>query len=122
MYDRAELRATSAAPADDLAYLPVAKTRDVKPGQLKGVRARGGYEFVIANVDERYYAFDAYCPHNNWPLKWGAIDRGTLVCGLHLWRFDLETGRVLDPPMADCLGAYPVKIENDTILVGVRPK
>ncbi len=104
---------------EQLIFIPVAKTKDVKPGQLKGVRARGGYEFTLANVDGRYFAFQAYCPHQRWPLKWGAIDRGTLVCALHLWRFDLETGEVLDPPLADCLETYPVRVEGELILVGV---
>ena len=104
---------------EQLIFIPVAKTKDVKPGQLKGVRARGGYEFTLANVDGRYFAFQAYCPHQRWPLKWGAIDRGTLVCALHLWQFDLETGEALDPPLADCLETYPVRVEGEMILVGV---
>ncbi len=101
-------------------FIPVAKTKDVKPGQIKGVRARGGHEFAIANVGGRYYAFEAYCPHQRWPLKWGVIDRGTLVCALHMWRFDVETGDVVDPPMADCLETYPVRVEGDLIWVGVQ--
>ncbi|HEX2185598.1 MAG TPA: Rieske (2Fe-2S) protein [Chloroflexota bacterium] len=88
---------------DSSTFLPAARTKDIKPGQLKAVRLRGGHELVIANVDGRYYAFDAYCPHQGWPLKWGAIEGGTLLCALHMWRFDLETGAALDPPLADCL-------------------
>ncbi|MGH2351364.1 MAG: Rieske (2Fe-2S) protein [Chloroflexota bacterium] len=109
--------------ADAAAYIPVAKTKDVKPGQIKGVRARGGYELAIANVNGRYYAFDAYCPHQRWPLKWGELDgeagSATLTCALHLWCFDLETGAALDPPLADCLQTYPVRLEGDIIHVGL---
>ena len=70
----------------------MAKVKDVKPGQIKTVRAGGGYEIALANVDGRIYAFDAYCPHQRWPLKWGAAEGTTLVCGLHGWCFDLDTG------------------------------
>ncbi len=102
------------------AYIPVAKVADIKPGQIKALRARGGYELAIANVDGRFYAFDAYCPHQRWPLKWGAIEGdGTLTCSLHLWRFDLETGNAVDPPLADCLQTYPVRVEGNVIHVGV---
>ncbi|HEU5317458.1 MAG TPA: Rieske (2Fe-2S) protein [Chloroflexota bacterium] len=100
-------------------YLPAARVKDVKPGQLKGVRLRGGHEVVLANQDGRVYAFEAYCPHQGWPLKWGVIDRGTVVCALHVWRFDLDTGAVVDPPMGDCLRTYPTRIEGDQILVGI---
>lgn len=100
--------------------MPVAKARDVRPGQLKQVRARGGYELTLTNVDGHYYAFDAYCPHNRWPLKWGAIEARTLICGLHLWRFDLESGVLLDPLLGECLQTYPVRLEGDVIQVGLR--
>ena len=100
-------------------FVPVAKLKDVKPGQIKTVRARGGYEVALTSVDGRIYAFDAYCPHQHWPLKWGAVERRTLVCGLHGWCFDLETGDAVDPPLADCLQVYPVKVEGDVIHVGL---
>ena len=100
-------------------YLPAAKLKDVKPGQLKGVRLRGGHEVVLANDAGQIHAFEAYCPHQAWPLKWGALDRGMLVCALHVWRFDLRSGEVIDPPMGDCLKVYPTRVEDDQILVGI---
>ena len=100
-------------------FVPVAKVKDVKPGQIKTVRARGGYEIALANVDGRIFAFEAYCPHQRWPLKWGAVEDGTLVCGLHGWCFDLHSGDAVDPPLADCLQVYPVRVEGDTIHVGL---
>ena len=106
-------------------FVPVAKLKDVKPGQIKTVRARGGYEVALTSLGGRIYAFDAYCPHRRWPLKWGeAEDAGgghgaTLVCGLHGWCFSLETGDALDPPLAECLQVYPVRVEGETVLVGL---
>ena len=105
--------------AESSAFIPVAKVKDVKPGQIKTVRARGGYEIALALVDGRIYAFDAYCPHQRWPLKWGATEGTTLVCGLHGWCFDLDTGDALDPPLAECLQVYPVRIEGDVVHVGI---
>jgi nitrite reductase/ring-hydroxylating ferredoxin subunit len=96
-----------------------AKAKDVRPGQVKYVRLRGGVELVLANVEGEYFAADAYCPHNGWPLKWGAVDRGTLVCALHMWRFDLATGAAIDPPMADCLQTYPTRVVGDAVEVAL---
>jgi 3-phenylpropionate/trans-cinnamate dioxygenase ferredoxin component len=106
-------------PTTQYTYLPAAKLKDVKPGKVKGVRLRGGHEVVIANADGNLYAFEAYCPHQQWPLKWGVVDRGTLVCALHVWRFDLQTGQVVDPPMADCLKTFPVRLAGEMIEVGI---
>lgn len=101
-------------------YVPVAKLKDVKPGQIKTVRARGGFEIALANVGGRIYAFDAYCPHQRWPLKWAAAEPdGTIVCGLHGWCFSLETGDAIDPPLAECLQVYPVRVEGDVVQVGI---
>jgi nitrite reductase/ring-hydroxylating ferredoxin subunit len=108
-----------AVAAESSAFIPVAKVKDVKPGQIKTVRARGGYEIALALVDGRIYAFDAYCPHQRWPLKWGATEGTTLVCGLHGWCFDLGTGDALEPPLAECLQVYPVRIEGDVVQVGI---
>jgi nitrite reductase/ring-hydroxylating ferredoxin subunit len=102
-----------------LTYLPACKAKDVKPGRLKGVRLRGGHEVVVANLDGAYYAFEAYCPHQRWPLKWGALDGETLVCALHMWRFDLDSGALLDPPLGDCLKTYPVRVEGELLVVGI---
>ena len=100
-------------------YVVAAKVKDVKPGRIKGVRLRGGHELAIANVGGRFYAFQAYCPHNGWPLTWGAIDDGAVVCALHLWRFDPATGEAIDPPQVDCLEVYPIKVDGDQVMVGL---
>ncbi|HEV2122425.1 MAG TPA: Rieske (2Fe-2S) protein [Chloroflexota bacterium] len=103
-------------------FLAAAKVQDVKPGRLRGVRLRGGHELGIANVEGQFYAFEAYCPHQRWPLKWGVVEpeQNTLVCALHMWRFDLETGAAVDPPLADCLKTYPVRVEGEMVYVGVE--
>ena len=106
---------------DDAAYLPAAKTKDVKPGQIKSVRLRGGHEVAITLVDGHYYAFQAYCLHQQWPLKWAAVEGNTLICGLHAWQFDLDTGEVLNPPVSDCLETYPVRVEDGMIYVCPTP-
>ena len=106
------------APAEHT-FLPACKLKDVKPGQIKVVRLRGGHEVAIAHLDGQLHAFEAYCPHQRWPLKWGVLDRGTLVCALHMWRFDLESGEALDPPLASCLETYPVRVEGEIVFVGV---
>lgn len=42
------------------------------------------------------YVFERYCPHRNADLAvFGEVDGTTLVCTLHGWKFDLETGACL---------------------------
>ena len=42
------------------------------------------------------YVMERYCPHRNADLSvFGEVEGTTLVCTLHGWKFDLETGRCL---------------------------
>ena len=101
-----------------------ARVIDLHPGEIRHVRVRGGHEVALALVDGAVWAFEAYCPHQAWPLKWSEVDPGTdrpphLLCGLHGWRFCLDTGDVLDPPSYDRMAVYPTRVEDGAILVGL---
>ncbi|MGC6489510.1 MAG: Rieske (2Fe-2S) protein [Planctomycetota bacterium] len=39
-----------------------------------------------------YRVIDNACPHASAPLCDGAVLDGKVICPLHLWEFDLETG------------------------------
>ena len=42
------------------------------------------------------YVVERYCPHRRADLTvFGELEGSTLVCTLHGWKFDLETGRCL---------------------------
>lgn len=43
--------------------------------------------------DGGYRVLDNACPHASAPLCDGTVLDGKVVCNLHLWEFDLETGR-----------------------------
>jgi nitrite reductase (NADH) small subunit len=47
---------------------------------------------VFRSRDGRVFASQAECPHRKGPLVDGLVGAGTVVCPLHEWRFDLETG------------------------------
>ncbi|NDE07758.1 MAG: hypothetical protein EBZ89_10300, partial [Chloroflexi bacterium] len=70
------------------------------------------------------HAFEAYCPHQAWPLKWSEAETGAdgtpnLICGLHGWRFCLDTGVTIDPPSMDDLGVYPTRVTDGVVYVGL---
>jgi phenylpropionate dioxygenase-like ring-hydroxylating dioxygenase large terminal subunit len=49
---------------------------------------------VLVGRDARGQAFALYdaCPHRGMPLSHGRFDGETIQCGLHGWRFDVQTG------------------------------
>jgi nitrite reductase (NADH) small subunit len=54
------------------------------------------------------YATQADCPHRAGPLADGLLGGATLVCPLHSWKFDLQTGLGADGKCA--LEVYPVRL------------
>lgn len=53
----------------------------------------GDRQIAVFRHDGGYRALDNPCPHAGAPLSDGSILDGKVVCFLHCWEFDLETGR-----------------------------
>lgn len=54
------------------------------------------------------FATQAECPHRQGPLADGLLGDNTLVCPLHAWRFDLDTGKGQGAPCS--LKTFPVRL------------
>ena len=70
---------------------------------------------VFRQRDGRLFATDNMCPHKAGPLADGLVGSGKVICPLHMWKIDLETGRCLGEDGA--VRTYPVRAVNGRILV-----
>lgn len=61
------------------------------PGRGCAVEAFGG-KVALLNDRGRLHAIDDRCPHRGGLLSEGEVEPGTVVCPLHGWVFELETG------------------------------
>lgn len=100
-------------------YVPVAKAGDVQPGNVKAVKAVGR-ALALYNLDGTYYATDEICTHAHASLADGFVAGDVIECPLHGATFSIKTGAVLSSPATEPLTTYPVRIEGEDILVGVR--
>ena len=76
-----------------------------------------GLEIAVFNLGDRFAAVQNACPHQGGPLCDGIVSGTTVVCPLHNWRFDLETGGPVATSLPVCLTSYPVRLEDDVIWV-----
>lgn len=88
-------------------------------------------EIAIFNLGTRFAAIDAQCPHRGGPLCDGIVTgcgpsladapvRGhAVVCPLHGWKIDLDTGSVLKPEVSVRLDTYEVRVEDGIIEIKV---
>ena len=79
----------------------------------------GDREIAIFNMaDGRFMAAENLCPHRGGPICDGIVTGMSVVCPLHQWKCNLETGAVERPPNQEaCLKTYPVRIEDNVILI-----
>jgi 3-phenylpropionate/trans-cinnamate dioxygenase ferredoxin subunit len=99
-------------------FVRIASLGDVAPGKMKRFEV-AGQRILLANVDGRFYATADTCTHEDASLSAGSL-RGELVrCPLHGSRFNVCTGKVMDEPAVQDLRTYPVRVEGDSILVGL---
>lgn len=104
-------------------FVRVAGKNEIQIGKTKKVQL-GKKEILIANVEDIYYAIQAYCTHRNGDLSMSSLDGTVVTCPVHGAKFDVTTGKVVSPPKMGSFNSkiadeptYPVKIENEDILV-----
>ncbi len=72
-------------------WIDVGAVADLKFGPGAPVRV-GDHWLALFRHDGRLVALDNACPHANAPLCDGRVERGKVICFLHCWEFDLQTG------------------------------
>jgi len=97
-------------------FVEVAKTSDLKPGEMKQVMVGDGYA-VLFNMDGQFYALPDTCTHAQASLSQGLFEDGGVECPLHGARFDVKTGRVLSLPAVIPERPYVVKVEGEKVLL-----
>lgn len=83
-----------------------------------------GTPVLLVRVDGEVYAVADACGDSPLPLRFGALEGGTLRCAFHGCLYDVRTGKRLDAGgQGDRVAVFPVKEEHGRILVaiGVRP-
>jgi len=92
----------------------------VELGPVEEIPLGGGRTFVVGEEAVavfrtrvgRLFATQAFCPHARGPLADGMIGGAAVLCPLHSFAFDLESGRCLTGGAA-ALRSYPVSVDAD---------
>lgn len=103
----------------EIEYHAVAKTDDLDEEEVMAVFI-GDEEICIYNVEGTFYATHGICTHENVGLADGFVEGDRIECPLHSACFEIKTGRAVNAPAEVDLKIYPVKVEDDTIYVGIQ--
>lgn len=91
---------------------------DIDDQQAKRVQI-GDQAIAVFNLNGCFHALADRCPHGDASLAEGWIEGGEVECPLHQARFNITTGEVLCAPAKSCARRYPVRIENELVLIGL---
>jgi 3-phenylpropionate/trans-cinnamate dioxygenase ferredoxin component len=94
----------------------VLSVSEVPPGTKKAVEV-AGKSILVCNSNDRLYAISNVCSHAHEKLECGRMSRGWIACPAHGARFDMATGRAMNPPAKQPIATFEVRVVEDWIEV-----
>ena len=70
-------------------------------------------------ADDRYFATDGLCTHEQVHLAGGLVVGTTIECPKHNGRFDFTTGQARGAPVCVDLRTYPVRVDGGRVLIKI---
>jgi len=101
-----------------LEFISIAGVEDLNNGDRLFVEI-DELSIVIFNIAGGIYAIADTCSHDDGPLGDGELEDMEIICPRHGARFDIRSGKVLSLPAIMDIPAYPVKVVNGEIQVGL---
>lgn len=99
-------------------FIAVAALSELPNGERLFLEIGDDY-VVIFNIGGDIYAIADLCSHDDGPLGDGGVEGHAIICPRHGARFDLRTGEALTFPAVESIPAYPVRVRNGSIEVGI---
>ena len=101
---------------EDAGWVRAAARSDLAEGEVIGVEV-AGRSIALYDADGNLFATENICTHAYACLSDGWLDGEVIECPLHAARFDIRSGKVLDPPATEDLKTYPVRVVDDEIQI-----
>lgn len=99
-------------------FVPVASESELPNGERLFVQV-DDLTIVVFNIAGQYFAIGDVCSHDNGPVGEGEVEGNEIICPRHGARFDIRNGEVKALPAVVDIPAYPVRVVDGQIEVGV---
>src|SRR5690242_17577548 len=97
-------------------WTPITKIENVPLREGRAVTV-GDSEIALFHLDGRFLTIENQCPHKGGPLCDGIVSGTTVVCPLHGWRFDLESGMAARASLPACVTTFPTRVLDGIVHV-----
>jgi 3-phenylpropionate/trans-cinnamate dioxygenase ferredoxin subunit len=99
-------------------FTRVLQTSELPVGTKKAVDV-DGKAILVCNSENKLHAISNICSHAEEKLECGRMGRTWISCPVHGARFELATGRAMNPPAIRPIKTFPVRVVDDWIEVEV---
>ena len=104
--------------ADQCEFVEIAPVSEIPNGERLFVEI-DETPIVVFNIGGDFYAIGDLCSHDDGPLGDGDLDGFEVLCPRHGASFDVRSGKVLSLPAIVDIPAYPVRIVDGKIEIGL---
>ncbi len=101
-----------------LEYIAIASVDELNDGERLFIEI-DGQPIMVIRLANQYYAIADKCSHDDGPVGEGTLEGFDIICPRHGARFDIRTGRVLALPAFVDIPAYPVRVNEGQIEIGI---
>ncbi len=102
-----------------MSFIKVCTLDDVWEGDMESFDVDGTSVLIVNLGEDNVQAVQSRCPHQDVDLSEGELCDKVLTCKMHLWQFDVCSGKGVNPSHAK-IAQYPVRIEGEDIYVDVE--
>lgn len=102
-----------------MGWKEVCKSGSIIDGDATSVEV-DGVPVTVCIVGGEYCAFSTICTHEDVSLADGYLEGTEIECPLHGSRFDVRTGKCMNPPATRDLATFATKTENGKLYVDVE--
>ena len=99
-------------------FLEIAPASELPNGERLFVEV-GGRQIVIFNIAGQLFSIGDVCSHDDGPVGEGEIEGFNIVCPRHGGEFDVKTGKAMQLPAVVDIPAYPVRVADGMIQIGI---
>ena len=99
-------------------FVEIAPASELPNGERLFVEI-GGKSIVIFNIAGQLFSIGDICSHDDGPVGEGDIENFNITCPRHGGEFDLRTGKAVQLPVVEDIPAYPVRVVDGMIQLGI---
>jgi 3-phenylpropionate/trans-cinnamate dioxygenase ferredoxin subunit len=99
-------------------FIEIAPVSELPNGERLFIEVEGK-SLVIFNIAGQYFSIGDICSHDDGPVGEGDLEGYNIVCPRHGGEFDVRSGQAVQMPAVVDIPAYPVKVVEGMIQVGI---